>query len=877
MPTSRVVAEDRSPVLEKPLLLHSVAGAQPSSDSLPVPLTSLIGREADIAAVCDLLDDGTVRLLTLTGPGGVGKTRLAIAVSAEIQDRYAHGACFVRLAAIRDSTLVPAAVARALGVRDTSGRSPDLAVIDVLRDRHLLLVLDNLEHIVPAGVWVADLLDTCRRLTVLVTSRVPLRIDGEQRFPVPPLGAPAESERVVPSDADHYAAMRLFVRRANAVSPGFAVDNGNVAAIAAICRRLDGLPLAIELATARLSVFSPEMLAVRLARSLPLLTEGARDAPERLRSLRDAIAWSYDLLPDDEQVLLRWLSVFVGGFTLAVAEAIGAALGHDADWTFEAIASLVDQSLIRRHPEHAERFWMLETIREFGQERLALAGDEDAARDAHAEALLAFIDQAGRGQRGPEQVAWLDRLEAEQGNIRAALSWLAARGEVERACLANGSLWFFWMIRGFSLDGRRLLEELLAHPQLHARSVGRASALHALSMAFTAMGRTERTLMLKEEALSIFRERDDRAGEVLVLSTMYDILAHIGALSEAAARSEEAYAHFRELGDTWNATRLKRVLGQLAMRRGDHATAVHLLQEGRAEARALGDDWTEARTCFLLTEMAMDWPASGQSLGDADALAEESIRLARAFGDYLNLPDVLVTAGKLRRRHGDVMEAKRLFDEALTLCSRTGDRLVLARALGHRGALARQQGDFEAAAAFLTRALGIAIEEDIRIDLPILVHELACLAHDLQQSQRASRLFGAEDRIRRHRDDTVPDHDRAEHDAAPERVRSELDPETFARCWEAGQAMTQVDIVAEATALRAAIPAAPAPTVAAGLSARELEILRRMAAGLSNQQIADELFISLRTVTSHVTSVLGKLGVTSRTAAVAYAIRNGLT
>ncbi|CAA9541854.1 MAG: Adenylyl cyclase class-3/4/guanylyl cyclase / Disease resistance domain-containing protein / Tetratricopeptide repeat-containing protein / Transcriptional regulator, LuxR family, partial [uncultured Thermomicrobiales bacterium] len=640
-------------------------GDRPTPAALPVPFTSFVGREREVAAVRDLVRQDGVRLVTLTGPGGVGKTRLALEVASDLGQAFADGVCFVALAPLADAALVPAAIAGALGLREAGDRPLAERLAAFLATQDLLLLLDNVEGVVAAAPAVAMLLAACPRVTVLATSRVPLNVTGEQRFPVPPLALPDPARVRSAAEVAEVAAVRLFCARARAVRPDFALTDEDAAAVAAVCARLDGLPLAIELAAARSTVLPPSALLARLSPSLGHLTGGPRDQPDRLRTLRGAIAWSHDLLSADERALFRRLAVFAGGCTLEAAEAVGRAGAGPRLDVLAVLASLVDHSLLRRDAgvDGEPRFGMLETVREFGLEQLTASGEEAAVRDAHAGWCLDLATRAGPSWFTPAQNRWGDRVAAEHSNLRTALAWLAGSADVGAGLRLVVALWPFWFVRGHWAEGRGWLARAFVW-SAGARTIERAWVLVGATAVAADRG-GEEPAAWGDEALGIARELGDGVATASALVALGGAAAARGEANRARSLTEAALAAWRELGDAVahaepNVSMMLDNLAWLALDQGDDARAWRLADEALALQRGLGFAWGAADSLLILARVA-------RNRGDAAhaaQLARECLALARDEHDQHQVAVALDQLAILAAEAGATERAARLFGAA---------------------------------------------------------------------------------------------------------------------------------------------------------------------------------------------------------------------
>ena len=704
--------------------------------SLPAPRTAIVGRKEELAAVKALLQGGMARLVTLTGPGGSGKTRLAVEAAATLADRFPGGICFVPLAHVFSAPDVIAAIAQRLGLRHTGGRAIADALCGYLaraiRARTLLL-LDNFEHVLAAAPLLGALLEAAAPLQILVTSRAVLHVSGEHEYPVPPLPVPR--------------AVDLFVQRATATRPQFSLTAGNADAMAAVCRRLDGLPLAIELAAARVKVFTLEAVRARIDEGLDFLSQGPCDAPARQQTLRKTIDWSHDLLDPAEQTLLRRLSVFRGGCTLEAVEAVCNTRRDLGVPVVDGMASLLDKSLVQGAVESGEtRFSMLETLREYAQERLEGSGEAEATRRAHAAYCLVLAEEGNRQLTDVEREQWLANCDADHDNIRAALEWLTRHGDAEWALRLVLALYAFWERREYLAEGRHWTEAVLSLQGAAAPTWPRAKALSYAGAFATAQGDFERVRPLNHQAMAIFDALGDRRGVMSLLNSLAVVERLEGNWPAARCWLEQSLAASREIGDRAASAAVLSNLADVVSAQGDAALARRLLEEALATFRDLGD-----------------WRGVGWSLNHL---------------------------GDTARERGDFAAAREMYAHAVETFRRQKDGWGTARSLADLGDLSCEQGDPAAARAFFDEALTGFLDVGHRRGVAKVLEGIACLAAKRGEPERALRLAGAAAALRDETGAPARPLEKDRLDAAIDPAWKALPSEVARNAWTSGARMS---------------------------------------------------------------------------------------
>jgi len=717
---------------------------------LPFPRTALIGRERELEVVQQLLRDPAVRLVTLTGAGGSGKTRLALELCRELAGIFENRVFFVALGSIGDPAMVPAAVAESVGIRETGGRSFLGLLKDALREFEplpVLLLLDNLEHILPAASFIVELVEASRSLKVLVTSRAPLRVYGEQEFPVPPLALPDARQMSSLAALAENPSIALFAQRAAAVNPDFQLTLENASTVAEICARVDGLPLAIELAAARVKLLPPGGILTRLQSRLQLLTAGARDLPERQQTLRNTIDWSYGLLSDAEQKLLRRLSVFWGGCTLEGAEAVCNTkedLGADV---LELMSSLVDKSLIQQPQQNSDepRFRMLETIREYSLERLQQSGEEASTKRAHAAYCLVLAEEGNPELGEVERATWLTRCDIEHDDFSAALDFLFQTRELDWGFRFCTSLFRFWDMREHSAEGRARLEQILGLAgAMYTRE--RAKTCLFLGAFCTAQGDFPAAAHFSELARSLFQELNDPWGVALSWNASAIMARDWGDHGTAQDNFEKSLRFWRTVGDRAAIARCLHNLGNVSKIRGDHARARGALAEAIQIFQELGDD-----------------------SGAAWALNQQ---------------------GDVAREQGDLPDARALYQRALAAFRSAGDRWGQARSLSDLGTVACELGDQATAFANFRESLEIFRGLEHRRGIARVLEGLACVALAKGDPERALVVAAAASHLRQIVSAPLPPAEKERLDQKLSSAWHQLSESEGRAAWAEGKAMT---------------------------------------------------------------------------------------
>jgi predicted ATPase/class 3 adenylate cyclase/Tfp pilus assembly protein PilF len=796
-------------------------GGRPNN--LPAQITPLVGREHEIEALRQLFLKAEVRLVTLTGPGGIGKTSLSLQVALSLLDEFMHGVFVVGLAAISDAELVLPAIAQTLGIRENRNKPLRESAIEYLRDKRLLLVLDNFEQVVAAAPVVSELLAACPHLKILTTSRIVPRLKGEREYPVEPLPAPDPRAALSKDALSQYAAVELFIQRALAVKPDFEVNNDNAPAVAEICFRVEGLPLAIELAAARLKLFTPQALLARLGSRLQLLRGGPQDLPARHQTLRQAIAWSYDLLSPVEQAFFQRLAVFVGGCSLEAVEAICTPADELALDALDGLTALINNSLLRQDQtgEDESRFVMFETIREFALERLQASADWQATRRRHADFFLALAEKAEPELTGPRQARWLNILEREHDNLRAIFAWAEETSQAEYGLRLGAAIWRLWIVRGHAKEGQERLAAMLALPGADKPTRERARVLNAAGTILHESGDYATARQRLEESLKIWRAHGDKKGMATVINNLGWIAAQLGELLPASELSGESLTLHAELGDKRgmavafnnlaavafvqaefprarslqeNSLNLRQdigdergvafamtMLGWIEVVQGNYEKAASLLESARGKLRELGDNMIPGFCIWVLAQMAVDQG----DFGRAAKLLEEVATIIKERD-----PQTLWLLAVVKQHEGDQQQAQALLQESLSKFRAWGYTWGIAIVLYHLGRQALARNDYERATACFHESVILSRELGNKLAIAKSLLEFGSLALTDGNPDRSVRLFAAAEALHETIGAPIPAFERMRFEREVARMHALLDEETFAADWNAGKNMT---------------------------------------------------------------------------------------
>lgn len=805
-------------------------------NNLPAQSTPLIGREAEIEAVTQLLLRPEVRLLTLTGPGGTGKTRLGLQVATNALTVFDDGVFFVSLVPISEPALVLLTIAETLGVFLSPLRSLSESIIAHLAGKKLLLVLDNFEQVVAAAPSLTELLAACPQLKILVTSRVILHLTGEHEFAVQPLATPDPKQTLSVEALTHFAAIELFRQRAQSIRPDFTINHENAKAIAEICYRLDGLPLAIELAAARLKIFSPQAILARLEKRFELLKGGARDMPARHQTLRQAIAWSYDLLSRDEQTVFRRMAVFTGGCTLDAVEALCHAMADVSISALDSVAALIDRSLLRQdQTEDSEpRFLMLETIREFALEALQASGEWEKVRRAHADFFVALAEKSGPELTGAKLKVWLTKLEREHDNFRAVFKWVAETGAAEDGLRLGSVIWRFWNVRGYLIEGREQLTTLLALPGAAQRTTLRASVLNALAIITFQLSDYCGARPFLYESLEIARELGDKRNIGLAISNLSWTGSILGEHKAAQEWAEESLALYRGLNDKRGVSVAFNNLGWAMAFSGDFNLSQEFMEKSLRLRQEIAD---ERGIGFAMMNLGWVEGMLGR-FEKATTLMEEALQRLEALGDKQLIAFVRSWGGYMFVHQGNFTRARNLLEESVLIMREIGSKLGLGLSSYSLGVIAHEQDDANLAGELLERSVMLFRESGFKWGVVRALYSFGHLALDgngttraqicyqesLQQSQesndrlglanaligfgrlslaagkldRAARLLASAEALHTTTGAVMPVFQRTRFDRDLTAVRAGLGEEAFAAEYETGKMMPVEEAIAYA-------------------------------------------------------------------------------